>query len=78
MASKKKTVRVARPRPPSIPPELLADVAKMFAEHVRDREAARLQVFREAWESIGREGKGPDVVAQRAALAVAYLGGGAK
>jgi hypothetical protein len=69
---KRRTPVRTRRVPPSIPAELLADVAKLFAEHVRDQEKRRLDVFERAWASIA-EGKLTD--SMRVALAVAYLGG---
>jgi|GEM_PF-6995866 hypothetical protein len=74
MASQRKTVRVAQRRTPSIPPELLADVAKMFAEYMRERDAKRLEVFDRAWSSCASMDS-PRGMEQRVMLAVAYLGG---
>jgi hypothetical protein len=68
MATKYKTHRT---RPPTFDLTPVAEVAKLFTEQQAERERRRLEVFQRAWQTV------PDGdIAQRVALAVAYLGGG--
>jgi hypothetical protein len=60
---------------PSIPADLLADVAKLFAEHMAEKERRRFEVFERAWATLDAR---PVADEMRIALAVAYLGGGSK
>ena len=65
---KTKTHRVR----PSLSPELIAEVAKLFVDQQAERERQRLDVFNRAWAYLP-ESRGKFEL--RVALAVAYLGG---
>ena len=67
-----KAKRVTHRTPPSFPIEAFEPVARLYVDHLHEKERQRASALYKAWDAIGEHPKAQEL---RVALAVAYLGG---